>query len=333
MNRADGTKFLKMFGSKVPQHQPRAEWIVCDCPLGPWRHDGGQSSPEVFGLRVEQGDGFCHCFSCGFHGTQTELIMQMKMLNTADFRKLYPFGEGMQLIAEAESEIDLDLDTPTIEDILFGQKKGHHIFPDWWLDTFHTVFDYPDAMEYLKTGRNKCDPVPDAVIKAMDMRYDPTQRRICFPVRDFKHQLVGLHGRAIDKSTKPRYRMYTYQKKNNPIVWLGEDWVDLDRPILMVEGPFDLASVKRVYRNAVSPLFASPSFEKLRRMSDATVWFTFLDYGTGGDVGRQRVTEALTGNLVEHIIPPKGIKDPGECSLQQLVDILSPHLQLDEVLG
>jgi hypothetical protein len=113
--------------------------------------------------------------------------------------------------------------------------------------------------------------------------------------------------------------MYKQAGHKNPIAWLGESWVDLDKPIVVVEGPFDLTSVKRVYANVVSPLFANPSWDKIRRMSDALEWVTFLDRGAGGDAGRARITKALgKDHLIHHAHPPQGRKDPGECSAEEI---------------
>jgi hypothetical protein len=148
-------------------------------------------------------------------------------------------------------------------------------------------------------------------------------------VRDFNGRLVGLHGRAIDDKAEPRYRMYTFAKQNNPIAWLGECWVDLGRPIVVAEGPFDLASIRRVYANVVSPLFANPSVDKVRRMSDALEWVTFLDRGVGGDKGRERIESALgKGHVIQHLHPPKGRKDPRDMSVEELVATLADLVSL-----
>ena len=163
----------------------------------------------------------------------------------------------------------------------------------------------------------------------LELKADTQQKRICFPVRDFKHRLVGLHGRCIYPNVEPRYRMYQYAGQTNPQVWLGEDWVDTNRPILVVEGPFDLASCLRVYPNVVSPLWATPSLEKLRRMADAFEWVTLYDRGGGGDSGRTQVSKALSSDyVVTHLKPPEHRKDPGEMTVPELRELLGEYLQL-----
>lgn len=333
MNREQSVIWLKMLGATVSTVQARSTWTTSDCPLGPWKHEGGKSSSEVFGVKVEAGDSFCNCFSCGFHGKQTDLIFEMRRLNKQQFHQKYAFGEALQLIAQAEEGAELEgLNAPSLEEMLTAAKKEMHEFPQWWLDSFAKIAESSWGMAYVTTGREDCDPVPLSVLEALDVRVDTLQRRVCFPVRDFQGRLMGLHGRATVPGDEPRYRMYLQGKHNNPLVWLGESWVDLNKPIVVVEGPFDLASVYRVYRNVVSPLFVNPSVEKLMRMSDAMEWVTFYDHGVGGDTGRRKVENALPNNIVSHARPPKGKKDPGAMTVTQLQEILSPFVKLDTTL-
>ena len=157
----------------------------------------------------------------------------------------------------------------------------------------------------------------------LDLRVDILEQRVCFPVRDFSGVLRGLHGRAIQKDVDLRYKMYLHNKKHNSIVWLGESWVDVDKPVVIVEGPFDLAAVLPVYKNVVSPLFATPSVSKIKRLGDAIEVFTFLDKGVGGDKGRELFTSHLKDSVVTHIHPPESYKDPGEMSEVSLKTLFS----------
>ena len=321
-------RLLKLLSARHIDSSTRTGWVVSSCPLESWNHDGGQSSPAVFGVKIEEGDPRANCFACGWRGTMMELIITMRHHNKLEPALTIKWSDAMKLVEEAEDELALDLDSPTVEEMFMAGGLGNklHDFPEWWLETFLPVDQFPKAMDYLK-ARN----VRPELAYHMDLRWDSSQERICFPVRDFKFRLRGLHGRAIDKDVLPRYRMYTQAGKNNPIIWLGEHWVDLTKPIVVVEGPFDVASVYRVYRNVVSPLFNSPSYDKLNRMAPATEWFTLLDKGTGGDTGRQRISKAMgKDHVVRHLTLPDGVKDPGDSSLQQLQDLLGPHLKLDD---
>jgi hypothetical protein len=321
-------KFLKVLGVEHIQQHKRTGWVISPCPLGPWRHENGESGPEVFGIKVEPGDAPTHCFSCDWHGTMGDLVVTMRHLNKTAPAISVKWGDALRMVEEAENEGDMSFDFPDVEEMLLGEKAKPHIFPDWWLDSFASWRDAPLAGAYLGARR-----VPTAVADALDLRWDSKEKRICFPVRDFAHRLLGLHGRAIEKDVDPRYRMYTQAKRNNPLIWLGENWVDLERPIVVVEGPFDVTSVYRVYRNVVSPLFSNPSFDKLMRMADCLEWITIYDRGAGGDAGRAKVSKFLNkDHVLHHLQPPVGRKDPGDCKAEEIVQLLDGMVPLDPLL-
>jgi hypothetical protein len=324
MSPENVTKLLTLLGAKHVSATKRGGWVVSNCPLGPWRHEGGESSNEVFGVKREPGDSRCNCFSCGWHGKLSDLVIEMHGLNKVQPRIEAKWSEAKHLVEEAEAQSDLDFDYPDIEEMLFGPKAKTPEFPQWWLDSFPKAKAIGWASDYLKAR-----DVPEWIWDALDLRADTEEQRVCFPVRDFNATLRGLHGRAISKETEPRYRMYPFAKKTNPNIWLGESWVDLARPIVVVEGPFDLTSVLRVYDNVVSPLFANPSLAKIKRMADCLEWVTLFDHGTGGDKGRQRVSQALSrDHVLHHLKPPKNRKDPGECTAPELAEILGDVVQL-----
>ena len=325
MKDADTVKFLKTLGATVPHSQQRTGWIVSDCPMGPWRHENGHSNPTAFGVQREQGDAFCHCWSCGWHGSQSDLILDMKMRNKVAHRVECEWGEAQKLVdAAAYDEVTFE-DGPDISEVILGKKGDLHVYPDWWLESFPTTRSTPWAQSYL----DQREVSPD-LASWFDLRADPAQRRVCFPVRDFTGRLVGLHGRAIEKGVEPRYRMYTQAGQNNPIVWLGESWLDQTLPMVVVEGPFDVASVKRVYRNVVSPLFALPNVEKIKRMIGVLEWVTLLDAGKAGDQGRLRYSKTLTADhILTQLQPPAHRKDPGEMSVDELREVLADHVPLD----
>jgi hypothetical protein len=316
-------ELLVELGIRNANRHKRAGWVVSACPLGPWHHEGGKSSPEVFGVKIEEGDPQANCFACAWHGTAGDLVQRMIGLNKIMPRIEVKWKKANELVWEAEATQEFDFDIPGVEELLAMKPEGLMEFPAWWLGGFPRAWDVGWARAYLMARH-----VSKGLSALLDVRCDPSQRRVCFPVRDFDGVMRGMHGRATDPEMEPRYRAYRHAGKMNPIVWMGEDWVDRNRPIVVVEGPFDLMSVKRVYANVVTPLYATPSHEKLMRMADALDWITFFDRGAGGDNGRLRVDKALSADhVVTHLQPPKGRKDPGEMGVNELAEILSPFVQ------
>lgn len=315
-------QFLEAVGATVPKSQPRTGWVISDCPFGPWKHENGKSAPTVFGIRTTPGDAHANCFSCGWHGSLSDIPLELYALHKQNPHVTIDFKTANALSLKAQEEFELDLDTPDIEQMLFGEKKDLHIFPNWWLESFPVWSEIPWACQYLASRS-----VGAGVADYLGLRVDTNEKRVCFPVYDFKERLVGFHGRSVEENPTLRYRMYLQGGHHNQIVWLGEHWVDFEKPIVVVEGPFDLAAILPVYSNVVSPLFANPSFDKLKRMAPALEWITMYDRGKGGDAGREKVTEALGSDyIVHHLKPPEGRKDPGSMTRKEIYSTLSEVL-------
>lgn len=318
MNKDQTKAFLKALNATIPSVQGRTGWVLASCPLGPWRHEGGVDKNPSFGIRITPGDADCHCFSCDYHGKMSDLATTLSLRYKAQPRGPAPdFKTAFALLEGTESDLEFDFDAPDVEEALFAKKKADlHPFAEKWLATFPRALDIPFARDYLQERG-----VSDEVATFLDLRADTTRERVCFPVRDFKGTLMGLHGRNRP-GIEPRYHMYLFKGQKNQVVWLGESWVDFSKPVVFVEGPFDLAAVLPVYPNVVSPLFASPGVDKLRRMQGALEIFTLYDHGTGGSKGRQKVSSFFRkGQLVTHLMPPPHRKDPGECTPHELLDL------------
>jgi len=109
--------------------------------------------------------------------------------------------------------------------------------------------------------------------------------------------------------------MYLQGGHNNPIVWLGEQWLiaPSDR---RRRGPFDLAAVLPVYGNVVSPLFSNPSVAKI------SAWPTPSNGSPSMIVarrrrGREKVASVLTkDHTLHHLKPPKGFKTRARCRIR-----------------
>jgi DNA primase len=198
-------------------------------------------------------------------------------------------------------------------------------YPELWLATFMQATHSPRAMKYLR----KRD-VPDSVITRLDLRYDTEIDAICFPVRDFNHDLCGLRARRLKPTDdEPRYHIYkTGTGQHNKLVWYGEDWLNFDKPVLMCESVFDVASVLRVYENVCAPMTAGFTEGRAKRMRQAIEIITLFDADTAGDKARDRVNKFLSAARITHAHPPEGKKDAGEMTVEELRELLSSLVKL-----
>ena len=325
MKRQRIEALLECLGAYVPKAQPREDWVVSHCPFAPWDHQSGVDNNPSFGVKVVPGGrSFFHCWSCGAGGGLEDLFLDLylKAKGSPDL-DLYDWKTAQDIVdSEADEPIDGDgfLEAP-------GLPQTKHTVSPWpehYLDAYKPVTASLLARGYL-VERGVLE-----VSEALDLRFDPSRMRVCFPIRDWEGLLAGLHGRRITDKPPPYYA-YGWNNKRNPIVWLGEHWVDEDRPVVLVESVFDLARVYRVYRNVMCALSAGLSKEKVERVNHLRSAVTMFDWGKGGDAARDAIDKYAEFPCV-HLVPPEAAGDPGNMTLGLIDDLLSQHLEVDEWL-
>jgi 5S rRNA maturation endonuclease (ribonuclease M5) len=316
MNKEGVEKFVEALAVENVTSIPVKGWGQMSCPLARWRHQSGMDSNPSFGIHVKDGGtSNCHCFSCNFSGTLLDLLYTLKHHLKGDTAG-YDFKTAMMLV---ENEFETNLGGLKI---LREVKEADSLveFPEAWLESFPKATQIDTAMRYLLARG-----VGLQTVARLGLRYDGIEKRICFPVRDYQSVLRGLHGRVVVPGVEPKYRMYQFSYQNNPIVWLGEHWVDFDKPVVIVESVFDLAKVIQVYPNVISPLTASLSKDKILRIQDAFEIVLMFDNDKAGAEGASMVKKYLP-KKVFYDVKLGEFKDPGEMSLEEIRTCLSVYL-------
>lgn len=318
----DNIKILfKLLNTKVTGY--RGSWVQGHCPYGPWRHGGSDAHPS-FGIKAgtdKKPKSIYKCMSCGKGGDLLDLILDLKPYLDKDPIAGYKLGDAMQLIADVTSESGLSVQG--IPDYEEDFEDAEVVFPESWLATFHKLEKFQTAVEYcLSRG------VSHELIAKLDLRYDPIQKRICFPYRDRQGKLMGMQGRSLEKHTDLRYYQYGFHNQRNSFMWMGEDMVSLDDPVVMVEGPFDFTSVFRVYPNVVASFTSGLSKRKLDRLNDVEEIITFYDYGKGGDAAREAIRKHYKKARIVDIVPTEQEDDAGNLSEEAVVAYLSNYVSL-----
>jgi DNA primase len=277
-----------------------------------------------FGIKagtVKKPKSFYKCMSCGMGGDLMDLAIDLKQYLDKSPADGYKLGEAMKLIAEEQAAMELSAaGIPDYEDKPEDEQVP---FPEEWLATFQPIEKFEVALDYCH-GRG----LSLELLKALDVRYDPIQKRVCFPYRDRTGKLMGVQGRSLDVNTTLRYYQYGYHDHRNAHVWMGEDKVDLDKPVVMLEGPFDLASVYRVYTNVVASFTSGLSFRKLDRLKDVEEIITFYDYGKGGNAAREKIRKHYKKARVVDIVPTEQEDDAGNLTEEVIAAYLSNHVSL-----
>lgn len=317
MNQSEISTFLKILKISPSSHY-RKGWVVCSCPLAAFTHVSGSDKHPSFGLLIGLGESLCHCFSCGFAGSQTKLLSDLgHHLKQAGGEHEIDINWALAYVAEVVESAPLAFEVDAPDACELAGKASSSLFPEWWLDTFDLAYEAGHTHPYLSARG-----VPFEVAEALDIRFDAQRNRICFPVRDFAGRLCGLHGRGVLNSVHPKYLVYLYENMNNPGVWLGESWVDLDRPVVFAESVFDLARIRQVYPNVVSPLSASLSLDKIKGMPASEVILMF-DPDLPGRKASAKVKTVMKSSVVHDIVLPDG-KDPGDTPVDVIRDLLAP---------
>jgi len=223
----------------------------------------------------------------------------------------------------ADEEDELDIDVPDYDEPIYDPEEVVY-WPEFYLQSFKSVFAFEKAIAYLSTRQ-----IDEPTAKFLDLRFDTSRQRVCFPIRDWGDQLIGLHGRTITDHPMPYYQ-YGYENRRNKMPWLGESWVDLDQTIVLVESVFDLAAVYRVYQNVMCPLSSGFNDNKVKRIDDGVQYVTFFDHGTGGNHARDRIDKVMQSPYV-HVIPNKAFGDPGNMNPVSIKQALKAHIKFDNL--
>ncbi len=309
-------------------HQERDSWIIFSCPFAAWKHSNGTDNHPSFGIEVnEHAPSRCHCFSCGTRGELEATLMEFVY-----YQRKYPMPgidlkAIMQLLATEEEHI-----VPGIEPVDYEKLKKNGVpqklkfipFPEMWLDTFLKTPHHP----YLESRGVS----PKTAID-LDLRYDFSQRRICYPFRTFDGTLAGLQGRSIDKATDLRYKLYDHQGHYNVTIWGNEHLLDLDRAVVVCEGFFDVASIFPVYRNVACSFTSDIIPAKMKRLRDAAMLITFYDFGTGGNHARGIFNKFAANNNIPlyHLVPDEQTGDVGNMGPEEVREALANILPLEDL--
>lgn len=328
MKKSKVEALLPLIGSKVTGH--RSMWVLGSCPYAPWRHETGDANPS-FGIRADDTKkSIFKCFSCNMAGDLLHLQLTLNEYLHKDKLPQYKMGSALDLIGDEMADLEFDTNIP---DYVETSPLVDFVFPEKWLASFKPVAVFPEAVAYLASRG-----IQKTLYRALDLRYDPFLKRVCFPYRNAKKELMGLQGRyaakTIPKDTL-RYYFYRHQGHLNQQCWMGEDHMNLDKPLVLVEGPMDYAKVFQVYPNVVAAFSSGISQDKFFRIADAAEIITFFDAGKGGDAARE-ATKKFFKHLKDvkhtpllHLIPPNAETDPGAMSAAEVAHHLVEYVKLD----
>jgi len=233
------------------------------------------------------------------------------------------YGINLKLATQVVDSEEL-LVTPLPPFSEFAQQHGKVFeeWPEWYLKTFIPAIETPAAREYLH-GRE----VSDELMSKFDLRFDPGRSMICTPFRDVMGKLAGVRGRSIDPGA-PKWRRhydYTYNGVNNTsLTWFNEQALQLECPIIVVEGQFDAMHVWQVYEGVVGGLGAQATEYKLKMLQFAQSVLFMRDNDEAGVKSTAKDREWLESRGVKcgEVEYPSEWNDPDKVPLEWLRQVL-----------
>jgi hypothetical protein len=320
VNEDQAKAFLMALGAKKPQKN--GKWIGARCPLSPVTHQHNKDLNPSFGLTCEPDKpSRWNCFACG-SGSAIDLIQQMEF---------YALSGDFALARQILESEDLEV-VPLPEFGEFSTPEDSWKFTPWpesWLEQFLPIYPHvPPAVQYM-LGRG----VLEIQMLDYDLRWDAYREMVIFPLRDAYGVLAGGRGRAIDdsKSGGDKHHDYSHNgvPKNIKGVWYGEQALQLEGPVIVVEGQIDLLKVRRCWPKSVANFTAKPTQEKVLKLAFSQHVVLIPDNDKTGEQSIAKYAEMLAVHDVPMSVLklPPTVKDPGDCHPEFLKNLIDEHMQ------
>jgi len=264
------------------------------------------------------------CFACGEQGKLADLVDSYAELTDNDeLRKL-----SMDLLID---------DKPSLLSTLAGVRES---LDDWVYDVAvdKPIVLNPDMMSYerfpLATGHlasstylfDERNMEPENVLR-FDLRYDPRQNRVVFPVFDGGGNLYGAVGRGLTRDVTPKYYNYfgfaagkslggLNHCQGHPKVLVSEGYFDISKT---VSWGWDLGFDSVCTWHADLSEYQADQLASL----DATIVFCY-DNDSAGNTGWERAKTRLGGVCTLRRLTPPISVDLGDMNRPQFESFVKP---------
>lgn len=267
-------------------------WLRGPCVLARWRHKSGKDSNPSFGLYVEDGSpSRFHCFTCE-SGSMSKLLQLLEMhLQSNPKGWVGDLSKAREIIENAELELPT---LPAYAEFNTVKKKQFEELPQYLLETFTPALNHQRAQKYCHhRGFSATEVLKN------DMRYDEERDMLVFPYWDVFGRFAGMRGRAIvlpgEDPPKVGHHDYVFDKVNNAgLVFYNEQALNLEGPVMVVEGQVDCIKACRVWPKTVANLTAKPISDKLSKLMQADGVILLLDGDETGRIATKKFMDVLT---------------------------------------
>lgn len=293
--------FAKMFDSGD-------DLMVC-CPF----HKDGQERRPSAGIR--KSDGMFHCLACGETRSLPELVSECFGKKDFTFGYKWLIKNFSSTEVKERGDIILNYSRTNNADV---HNVGTTTITEEELDSYRYFHPY-----MYERG------LTDEVIEEFDIGYDTKTDSITFPVKDINGRCLFVARRKVkykrfDLPKNLEKPLYGLCEVNNISTVASDDLID---EVWVCEGLFDCLRLWCNYRYAVAGfgcLFSDYQIKQLESLPTRKLVLA-LDNDTAGRKATERLKQKVKGKIISTVTLPKGRKDIGECTdeeIRKLVETL-----------
>lgn len=275
----------------------------------PFHNEGKESHPSCF-IYVGEDDktpwGTFHCFSCNESGNLVKFIGAVLDVGNNYACKWLKDNFTEDILRSAPLEID-----DSIPPKQYSSKGSPKYLNESVLDKLQSWHPYI-AQRHISRE----------VAERFQVKYDPKNETVVFPVRDTNDNLVFLTRRSIKEK-----RFYIDERAEKTVYLLNEAIKDKCNQIIVVESQIN-ALVSYSYGFPAIALFgAGTTQSQIDELNKTNILHYILMYDND-DAGRKgacRFKKLIKDSVfVTDIIMPKG-KDVADCSKEEFYNILRKY--------
>lgn len=277
-------------------------WLMSSCPFAKWTHSKGVDNRPSFGISIG-GSSFFHCFSCGEKGRLVLLPTRLSWYSHEDSE------EARSHIMSYEGK---------------GTDKGYD-HDDFNLGIAPIISEknfqkYPSAKSIINIEPNVCG--------ALDLKYDRSEDRVLFPIRDMNGRLIGIRGRYCGKDKNmPKYREYgdkSHRGVKSYGIWYGmNETLNRKKLLVLVEGERDRLELvsSKLITNVWASMGATLTETQIQTVRDTGMSvMLFFDNDKAGKLASLVMEKNLKGLVPLYKVTNYfKCKDPAELAQQKLL--------------
>jgi DNA primase len=282
MNGSAATQVLKMLNCR--KIRKTGENIMGTCPLEEYRHYGGRDNKPSFGIKLGYRSVF-NCFGCGISGKVKDLPKLLAVHNGHYDIMLEQFIKINEPCLDYQPEtLDIDTDYINLANIIVSAS-------------------IPDEVPTLRLNRND--------IEKWDIRYNPLENVIMFPVYDKNKKLLAIKCRTVLGKNFFYHRGSANTKKLG--IWYGMDKVNKLRKIVLCEGERDAIFLSRygITAWACQGFPSDDQIKTIKKLIKPIVLF-FDNDKAGKEIKEKIIDECKLFNDIYAVTDYSDLKDPAE---------------------